>query len=124
MKQIVQLSMLVFCTALWSCNNGDSHADATGTFETDETIVSSELPGKLLQFNVQEGMRIPKDSIVGIVDSKNITLQQDQVQASIQALNEKTFDVSPQVKLLQNQMSVQQSQLSNLLYEKKRIENF
>jgi HlyD family secretion protein len=105
------------------CRNGESNTDASGTFEADEVIVSSELSGKILAFNVQEGLQIPKDSIVGVVDAKNILLQQEQVEASIKALNEKTFNVQPQVELLQNQLLVQQSQLSNLLHEKARIEN-
>jgi len=105
------------------CNRNENEFDASGTFEADETIVSSEMPGKILSFNVEEGMQIPKDSIVGSVDATNIDLQQQQVEASINALNEKTANVNPQVELLQNQLAVQQSQLDNLLHEKTRIEN-
>jgi HlyD family secretion protein len=106
-----------------SCHRSESEFDASGTFEADETIVSSEMPGKILSFNVEEGMQIPKDSIVGSVDATNIDLQQQQVEASINALNEKTANVNPQVELLQNQLAVQQSQLDNLLHERTRIEN-
>jgi HlyD family secretion protein len=106
-----------------SCHRSESQFDASGTFEADETIVSSEMPGKLLSFNVEEGMQIPKDSIVGSVDATNIGLQEQQVEASINALNEKTANVTPQVELLQNQLAVQQSQLDNLLHERIRIEN-
>jgi HlyD family secretion protein len=105
------------------CNRSENKFDASGTFEADETIVSSEMPGKILSFNVEEGMQIPKDSIVGSVDATNIDLQQQQVEASIHALNEKTANVNPQVELLQNQLAVQQSQLDNLLHERARIEN-
>ena len=105
------------------CNSSESEFDASGTFEADETIVSSEMPGKILSFNVEEGMQIQKDSIVGTVDATNIDLQQQQVEASITALNEKTANVNPQIELLQNQLAVQQSQLDNLLHEQTRIEN-
>jgi len=105
------------------CNRNENKFDASGTFEADETIVSSEMPGKILSFNVEEGMEIPKDSIVGSVDATNIDLQQQQVEASIKALNEKTANVNPQVELLQNQLAVQQSQLDNLLHERTRIGN-
>ena len=97
--------------------------DATGTFEADEVIVSSELPGKILRFDVEEGKSFSKDSIVGVVDAENISLQKEQVEANIQALGEKTSNVTPQVKLLEDQLTVQQSQLGNLLHEKTRIEN-
>ena len=105
------------------CNRSESEFDASGTFEADETIVSSEMPGKILSFNVEEGMQIQKDSIVGSVDATNIDLQQQQVEASINALNEKTANANPQVELLQNQLAVQQSQLDNLIHERTRIEN-
>ena len=123
MKHINFLATAFLFISFTGCKNGESNADASGTFEADEVIVSSELSGKILSFNVQEGLQIPKDSIVGIVDAKNISLQQEQVEASIKALNEKTSNVQPLVQLLQNQLSVQQSQLNNLLHEKKRIEN-
>ena len=54
-----------------SCNRSESDFDASGTFEADETIVSSEMPGKILFFKVEEGMQISKDSIVGSVDATN-----------------------------------------------------
>ena len=105
------------------CNGNENEFDASGTFEADETIVSSEIPGKILSFNVEEGMQLSKDSVVGSVDATNISLQQEQVEASISALGEKTSSVAPQVQLLQDQLAVQQSRLDNLLHEKTRIEN-
>src|SRR4026208_484213 len=112
------LSLLII-----SCNKNGNGFDASGTFEADETIVSSEIPGKILSFNVEEGMHLSKDSIVGSVDATNIDLQQQQVEASINALSEKTANVNPQVELLQNQLAVQQSQLDNLVHERTRIGN-
>jgi HlyD family secretion protein len=85
--------------------------------------VSSELPGKLLRFSIEEGQTIPKDSIIGLIDAENISLQKEQTEASISALSEKTADVSPQVKLLQGQLALQQTKLDNQLHERTRIEN-
>ena len=82
------------------CNASENEFDASGTFEADETIVSSEMPGKILLFNVEEGMHLSKDSVVGTVDATNIDLQQQQVEASINALSEKTANVDLQVELL------------------------
>jgi HlyD family secretion protein len=116
--------LIVICSALLlSCNRKNSQFDASGTFEADEVIVSSELSGKILRFDVEEGKSFSKDSIVGVLDAENIYLQKEQVEASIQSLGEKTSDVMPQVKLLENQLSVQQTKLSTLLHEKTRIEN-
>lgn len=108
---------------LLSCNRDAEKFDASGTFETDEVIVSAQATGQILSFNVQEGQTIPKDSVVGVIDPTDLSLQKEQTQASIQALSQKTSDVAPQIKLLEDQLTVQQTQLDNLLHEQARIEN-
>jgi len=105
------------------CGPNGHQYDASGTFEADEVIVSSELNGKLVYFQVQEGTIIGKDSIIGKIDAENLSLQKEQMEASIKALSEKTTDVGPQVQMLQDQIAVQQSQLTNLLHERTRIQN-
>ncbi len=114
------LSALVFIFV--SCSTNKEKFDASGIFEVTEVIVSSEIPGKITALDIREGDTVSANSIVGKVDASNILLQQQQVEASIGALSEKTADVSPQVKLLENQLAVQQSQVENLEHEKARIE--
>lgn len=123
MNRLFQLLILASVTVLASCKNGNSKYDASGTFEANEVIVSSELSGKILSFTVEEGQTLAKDTIVGTVDAANISLQKEQVEASVAALSEKTADVSPAIKLLENQLAVQQSQLNNLLHEQARVQN-
>ncbi|TMI62985.1 MAG: HlyD family efflux transporter periplasmic adaptor subunit [Bacteroidetes bacterium] len=123
MKKLFFTATAGIALIIAGCNGNGNGFDASGTFEADEVIVSSELSGKILSFNVKEGMQLSKDSIIGTVDATNISLQLEQVEASINALSEKTSDVTPQVQLLQNQLAVQQSQLDNMLHEKTRIEN-
>lgn len=114
----------VFVTAIMTgCGQSNNVSDASGTFEADEVIVSSEIPGKILAFNITEGMTIPKDSVIGLVDAQGLSLQKEQVEASIRSLNEKTMDVYPQVRLLEDQLGVQQSRMATLDRERKRFEN-
>jgi len=109
---------------LASCRSNSEHFDASGTFEAaNEVIVSAEIAGKITSLTAEEGSMLLADSVAGAIDATGITLQKEQVAASIKALNEKTADVQPQILLLQNQLTVQQSQLNNLLHEKNRIEN-
>ena len=114
--------IMLSLAALTACKNSGQKFDATGTFEATEVIVSSEISGKILLLNINEGDTVSANKTVGVVDAEGISLQKEQVEASISSLNEKTADVSPQVKLLQDQLAVQQSQLNNLLHEQKRIE--
>lgn len=117
---------LIIATAvllMTACNKNGNSYDASGTFEAEETVVSSMQAGKLLSLKVEEGMQLAKDSVVGLVDPQNLILQQEQVEESIKALNAKTADVTPQVQLLYDQLKVQETQLANLEHEKTRIEN-
>lgn len=109
--------------ALFSCGKSDSAFDAQGVFESEEVIVSAEVPGKLLAFPVNEGDSLFKDQVAASLDSAGYLLQREQLNATLASIKEKTTDVSPQVALLNNQIQVQQAQLKNLLFEKERIEN-
>ncbi len=106
----------------FACNTKKETFDASGSFEVDEVIVSSELSGQLLTLNVHEGDSLAAGQVAGTINSDNLDLQKEQVEATIQALSEKTINVTPQIRLLQDQLVVQQSQLNNLLHEKERTE--
>lgn len=121
MNRILLSALLLFTLA--ACNSNDSDFDASGTFEADEVIVSSSANGKILWLNVEEGSVLVRDSMVGQVDPTDIALQKEQVEESIDALRDQTVNIEPQVKLLQDQLKVQQSRLENLLHEKSRTEN-
>ena len=112
--------LIIFCAA---CNSNKNQFDASGTFESDEVIVSSQLGGQILSFNIQEGDTLSKDEVVGKIDSTDVVLQKQQVQATIQSLQEKTANVEPQIKLLHDQLAVQQIQLNNLLKNQQRFKN-
>ena len=119
MKQVWAFFSLAL---ILSCSNKENNYDASGTFESDEVIVSSEQNGQLLSFNVHEGDSLTKGQSVGFIDSTNLVLQKQQVQANIRSLSAKTADVQPQVKLLQDQLAVQQSQLDHQVHERDRYE--
>ncbi len=117
------LFIAIISTLIFSCDNDESQFDASGTFEVDEVIVSAQLGGQLLAFNIDEGDTLSAGETIGKIDSTDVLLQKQQVQATIQSLQEKTTDVQPQVKLLKDQLAVQQTQLNNLLKDQQRFEN-
>lgn len=104
-----------------SCKNNENAFDATGVFEAEEVLVSSEIPGRIVQMKIQEGDILQADSIVAYIDAGNLDLQKQQVEASMEALGEKTNDATPQIALLREQLRVQESQLQTLEKEKQRF---
>jgi len=122
MKARILLYIVLLPAILAGCSSNKNVSDASGTFEADEVIVSAEVPGKIISLNVDEGSILKKGSVVGEIDSVPLSLQKAQVEATIGALQDKTMDVKPQVKLLQDQVNVQKTQLSNAIAERDRTE--
>ena len=123
MKKIVQIFIAISSVVLFSCSSKNGKYDASGTFEADEVIVSTMASGKIISLSVEEGNVLTKDSIVGRIDPSTLNLQKEEVEATIESLGEQTSNVGPQVKLLEDQLKVQQSQLDNLLHERTRTQN-
>ncbi len=124
-KASMVLSAIAFSGILLlsSCNQNKMNSDASGVFESDEVIVSAQQSGQLLSFPIQEGDTIAKGVVVGNIDISNVELQKQQVQASIQALKEKTTNPVPQTELVKKQLIVLQAQLAQQEREKIRTEN-
>jgi HlyD family secretion protein len=119
MKHLPFLMIFLFA----SCAGKKTDSDASGYFEADEVIVAAQQNGQLLSFIVKEGDNLQKNAVVGQIDVTGITLQKEQIQASINSLREKTNDVQPQLLLVRKQLAVQEAQLKQLLHEQKRTEN-
>lgn len=107
------LFFLLLLLGLGTACNDDSQAfDATGLFEADAVIVAAEASGKLLDFAVTEGARLRAGQKVGTIDCTLLDLQKNQVKATIGAVEQKRFDVGPQIAVLREQLKVQESQLA------------
>jgi len=122
MKNRLLLCIAILPALLAGCNLNNQASDAQGTFEVDEVIVSSEVPGKIMSLDLQEGSILKKDSIVGVIDSVPLELQKAQIEATIGALQQKTTDVRPQVQEMKDQIAAQKAQLSDDFLEKARTE--
>ena len=101
---------------LFGCGNGNGKFDASGTFESEEVIVSSEAMGKLVQFNVEEGAQLKQNQLVGVIDTLQLFLKKKQLEASVKAVLSKQPDVATQLAAIQEQIKTAE-------IEKKRIEN-
>ena len=115
-KRLFSIVLFLLTTLLFSCSNGNGDFDATGTFESEEVIVSSEAMGKLLQFDVEEGMILKKDQVVGLVDTTQLYLKKKQLESTIKSVLSKQPDIPTQLAAIQEQIATAER-------EKKRIEN-
>ncbi|MEJ2193899.1 MAG: HlyD family efflux transporter periplasmic adaptor subunit [Ignavibacteriaceae bacterium] len=115
-KRLFRIVLFLLTTLLFSCSNGNGDFDATGTFESEEVIVSTEAMGKLLKFDVEEGMVLKKDQIVGLVDTTQLYLKKKQLESTIKSVLSRQPDIPTQLAAIQEQIETAER-------EKKRIEN-
>lgn len=116
-------SLFAIALLLAACNNGNGDFDATGTFEADEVIVSSETAGRILQFNAEEGALLKKGELTVLIDTTSLSLQSEQVAASIAALHEKTTSIAPYIHTLEQQVEVQKTLKKTAERERNRVAN-
>jgi HlyD family secretion protein len=112
------LTGILLAATLLACRSKDDQADAYGNFEAVETVVSAEGTGKLLAFMVEEGMTLPKDTIVGWIDSTQLSLKKSQLKANIKAVLSKVPEPAPQLEVIRQQIATQkreQERYTNLV---------
>lgn len=114
-QNLFYIILLPIIISLTSCGGNNNKFDATGTFESEEIIVSSEANGKLLQLDVEEGAYLKSNQVVGLVDTIQLFLKKKQLEASINALTNKVPDIKTQLATIQEQINTAER-------ERKRIE--
>ncbi|MDR3653904.1 MAG: HlyD family efflux transporter periplasmic adaptor subunit [Paludibacter sp.] len=107
---------LIASGMLISCGSSDGNADASGTFEATEVIVSAQGTGQILSFNVQEGQTLAENELVGAIDSTQLYLRKQQIIFSKKALLSSRPDIKKQIAILQQQIATAKT-------EQKRFEN-
>lgn len=113
-KTILLLTPVITLTIL-SCTSQEEKADAYGNFESHEIIVPSQTKGILKSFKIRRGDILEKDKKVGLVDTTQLYLQKEQLNAQITSINAKYLGNNTEISVLKEEKS-------NLLREKKRIE--
>ncbi len=119
MRRTQKIKLALFPLLLiifWGCGNRNGTFDASGTFESEEVIVSSEATGKLVMLNVEEGMQLKQNQLVGVVDTLQLYLKKKQLEASIKAILSKQPDIETQLATIEEQIKTAST-------EKRRIEN-
>ncbi len=109
-------SMIILIIILIAgCNKENDKSDAYGIFETDAVIVAAEAQGKVLQLNAERGKKIKAGTLAALIDTTQITLNIEQIEAQKAAVRARRNSVAAQVDVLEEQKK-------NIQTNKKRIE--
>ena len=96
--------LAVAALMLAACGNNEKEYDATGTFETTETTVFAEQSGTLMAFSVNEGDETDASVEVGLIDTTQIWLKIQQLDATKKVYNSQKPDMEAQIATTQQQL--------------------
>lgn len=116
MKTLSLLSQFIVVLVMVSCSGNNHKSDAYGNFETVDVLVASEMQGRLVTFNIEEGQQVKAGELVGLIDTIQLSLKRDQLFAQRKMSSTKFQNI-------QSQIQVQEDQKKTILIEKRRLEN-
>lgn len=106
----------MFFATLIACSGPEPRADAYGNFEAIEVMVSAESPGRIMQFDAEEGTMLEKEAVVVVIDTMQLHLKRNQLRTGLATIHSKLNTLDAQIRALQ-------VQLNNLKREQERINN-
>ncbi len=112
MKKTALFSAFIIIV-LASCQNTEKY-DATGIFEANAVTISSEIGGKLVMFNVDEGDSLIVGQQVGLIDTTLLALQQKQLHSQQLSTEKSSPDIAAQAAALRSQIAHQQNECARI----------
>ena len=100
------LSLALFPLMFSGCKDEDGAHDASGTFEATEVLVSSEVSGRIVALDIMEGTLLEKGSVCGQIDTVQLYLQRQQLEAGMNAALSRKRDVETQTAYIREQIAV------------------
>ena len=86
------------------CGRGVSDADAWGTFEADEVIISSETSGRIVLMNVTEGTEVAGGAVIAVTDTTMAVLQRAELDAVTAQAQARLAGIAAQDAVIRQQM--------------------
>jgi len=91
---------------------GGEQPDAYGNFEATEVTVAAEVGGRLLAFTIEEGDRVARDSVVGLVDTVPLVLERQGLVARRAAAAARTREAASNIGALEVQRTIADRELA------------
>ncbi len=90
---------------LAGCSGNGNLADAYGTFEATEVMVSAETSGRILKFDVSKGQDVERGALIALVDTTLFHLQGAEIDAGIRSVATRLASIDAQNEILNQQIA-------------------
>jgi len=112
--------ILIAAVILTGCSTNRDEADAFGTFEATEVIVSAETSGRILKFDVSEGSGIDTGAEIALIDTTLFHLQKAEINAGMRSVRTRISTIDAQNDILKQQienLNINIARIENMLKE-------
>lgn len=100
-----KIALLIFLIFIAGCNKKDNLSHASGVFETEDIIISANTTGEIINFDVEEGAVLKKDTIAGNIDNKQMQLQKLHLQNAIYSAENKIINIDTQLAPIEEEIT-------------------
>jgi len=108
---IITLTLLAFL----GCSSNNEKSDAYGNFESNETIISSEVSGKIIEINFDKSDLVSENDTLAIIDPTQLKLKRESVAVQKEILETNFVSIDTQIDVIKEEKE-------NLLREERRAE--
>lgn len=108
-KRAIPASFVVSLSLFAAC--GGAEPDAYGNFEAEEVVVSAEVDGRLLAFDVREGEALAAGARVGLVDTTQAALERRELAAMLESARSATEQASAEARALEAELATAERDL-------------
>lgn len=110
--------IFILALSIFGCSNQNDKSDAYGNFEAETVIVSSETSGKTLQLNVEKGQKIESGAMAALIDTVQVHLKLQQIEAQKAAVEAKRQSIRAQIAVFEEQkknLQINEKRVSQML---------
>lgn len=113
-RSLIIISAVIFA----GCKNNSDKADAYGNFEATEVVVSAETSGRILKFDLTEGVEIEKGTEIALIDTTLFHLQLSEIDAGMKSIRTRISSINAQNDILNQQienLNINIARINNML---------
>ncbi len=106
MRNLFKITLLILTVSVLGSCKEEKGADAYGNFEDDAVVVSAESAGKLITYKIDEGYKVKKGEVVGVIDTTQLHFKKEVLKAGIKTIDSKAESVESQRSVLVEQLDL------------------
>ena len=106
MRTLLKTTLFILTISILESCKEEKQADVYGNFEDDAVVVSAENAGKLITYKIDEGYKVKKGEVVGVIDTAQLHFKKEVLKAGIKTIDSKAENVESQRSVLSEQLDL------------------